>query len=292
MRPPLTPPVMDVWPAGDGYPLHVRIWRTQATPQAVVLYLHGIQSHGGWFEWSASVLADAGCAVVLPDRRGSGRNPEPRGDVAAAERWLDDLDGLKQRIHALYPGVGLHVLGVSWGGKLAVAWERLRQPNIKRLCLVAPGIYPAVDIGLRRRLHVLGTLLSGAGGRQFAIPLNDPELFTDNPAGQAFIAGDPQKLTHATARFLFASARLDWAVRRLPTAGLRSEVTLLTAGRDRIINNEKTIQYLESRCTISISHVHLPDAAHTLEFAANVSQYQAHLRRWADDAHAADHSQM
>ena len=64
------------------------------------------------------------------------------------------------------------------------------------------GLFPSVDVGFATRAGIGLSLLAG-GRRMFAIPLNDPALFTDNPAGHEFIAGDPLKLTHATARFFW-----------------------------------------------------------------------------------------
>ena len=48
MRRPLTPPELHTWPMSDGYALRGRMWlpRTPAT-RCAVLYVHGIQSHGG-----------------------------------------------------------------------------------------------------------------------------------------------------------------------------------------------------------------------------------------------------
>ncbi|HMQ16427.1 MAG TPA: hypothetical protein PKC49_10665, partial [Phycisphaerae bacterium] len=62
MRSPLSPPKLIQWTAADGYVLSGRVWTPAQTParSPAVLYLHGIQSHGGWFEWSASLLAQAG----------------------------------------------------------------------------------------------------------------------------------------------------------------------------------------------------------------------------------------
>ncbi|MBN2447880.1 MAG: alpha/beta hydrolase, partial [Phycisphaerae bacterium] len=99
MHQPLTPCEHQSWQMSDGYVVNGRVWpaRDRAIRPAII-YLHGIQSHGAWFEWSASVLAQAGNMVVLPDRRGSGLNDEARGDTPTRNRWLDDLDDLTQQL--------------------------------------------------------------------------------------------------------------------------------------------------------------------------------------------------
>ena len=61
----------------DGYEAYARYWSPPVC-RGGVLYLHGIQSHGGWYERSAARLCESGFAVLQPDRRGSGRNQPQR----------------------------------------------------------------------------------------------------------------------------------------------------------------------------------------------------------------------
>jgi len=264
----------------DGYVLRGRLWTPERDrrPHAII-YLHGIQSHGGWFEWSAALLAEHGCAVVLPDRRGSGMNEAQRGDTPSWQRWLLDIDELAGWTQAELGAENLDLVGISWGGKPALAWA-LRQPQrVRRLLLVGPGLFPAVDLGVRERFRIARSLLSG-GKRSFAIPLNDPELFTDNPVGQHFIADDPLRLTQVTARFLWHSRRLDRHLLATADGALRSETTLVLAGRDRIIRNLPTEAWLRRVAGEQARVVEFAEAAHTLEFAADQAQYRDLLERW------------
>ena len=265
----------------DGYALRGRMWlpRTPAT-RCAVLYVHGIQSHGGWFEWSASLLARHGAGVLLPDRRGSGLNPADRGDTPAAERWLADLDELSDWAAREWGSTRCAVVGVSWGGKPALAWALRRPERVGRVLLIAPGLFPVVDIGFAARLRIGAALLIHPQ-LEFPIPLDDPALFTDNPAGRAFIADDPLKLTRATAKFFYESVRLDRMLRRVKTGALRAEATLILAGRDRIVRNEPMVAWLR-RCAAAPPTVRtLADAAHTLEFEPEVGVLGELLTEWA-----------
>lgn len=279
MRPPVFPPEFCTWTMSDGYVLHGRRWHPAEPPRRTVLYLHGIQSHGGWFEWSASLLAAMGHAVILPDRRGSGLNKPYRGDVACAERWLADLDELTTWAHTTIGPQPLDVVGVSWGGKLAAAWALQRPDTVDRLLLIAPGVFPAVDIGAAGRLRVGWALLTEPT-RELSIPLDDPALFTQNPEGRKFIESDPLKLTRVSARFLYQSARLDRQLRRATTGTLPDTTTAFLAGHDRIIRNPQTAKWLE-RITGGQAVIQwFSDAQHTLEFEHKSYLFASLLQDW------------
>lgn len=280
MRAPLTPPSFQRWTMSDGYVIRGRLWPPSRPEAGLVMYLHGIQSHGGWFEWSASVLANCGAGVILPDRRGSGLNQEARGDTPSAERWLKDLDELACWGGAQFGDQPLDLVGVSWGGKLAAAWAMRLPRQVRRLLLIAPGVFPAVDVGPWERLRIGLALLTDCG-RSFTIPLEDPALFTDNPPAQEFIACDPLRLTRATARFFWHSRRLERWLARRPRGSLRPETTLLLAGRDRIIRNQRTERWIRRVAATGPRVEHFPDYAHTLEFSAHPERFAEVLGNWA-----------
>lgn len=273
-------PRRQTWTYSDGYAATGRLWDTTDTapPPAAVLYLHGIQSHGGWFETSAGWLAQLGLPVVLPDRRGSGQNAADRGDVPHRTRWLADVDELHDWITLRWPGAPVAVLGVSWGGMLATAWAQRRAERTAALLLVTPGLVPIVDVTLRTRLAI-GRALLTEPTRRFDIPLSDPALFTDNRDRQSFITADDLKLTHATARFLFQSDRLRRATVRAHGRPVQAPVTLLLANQDRIINSEKTAAVLQRLCAQPPA-IRWLAAAHTLEFEADTSDYRDAVEEW------------
>jgi len=280
MRPPLTPPDFRLWQMSDGHVVRGRVWEPPAPARRLIVYLHGIQSHGGWFEWSASILAAAGHVVLLPDRRGSGLNDADRGDTPSAEQWLADVDALVTQAATEWPGLPLDLCGVSWGGKLAAAWAARRPGRAARLLLVAPGVFPAVDVTTWQRLSIGASLLL-APARRFPIPLSDPALFSDNPAGRRFVVDDRLKLTHATARFLFQSVRLDRALARLRPGALPIPITLALAGRDRIIRNDRTAQWLARIAPTTALVREFASAAHTLEFEADEVPFRKLLSEWS-----------
>ena len=258
----------------DGYDAYARLWMP-AQPDSAVLYLHGIQSHGGWFEQSAKALADAGCAVLLPDRRGSGRNQVDRGHLPSARRMLQDTAECLNELHVRTGFSRFHLVGISWGGKLAMAMLRTMPERIASLVLVAPGLFPQVDLPLREKIRVGTSALLG-GRAMFDIPLNDPNLFTANPPYQEFIRTDPLALRKVTASFLLASRRLDRIAMACTDVPSHARLHVFLAGHDRIIHNPTTRSFIRALS----GHRDLteyPDAHHTLEFEPNSQLYQQDL---------------
>ena len=242
-----------------------------------VLYLHGIQSHPGWFFASAGKLAANGHEVFQVTRRGSGANRSDRGHARSAGEILDDVHAAVRFVLERTGSRRLALVGVSWGGKLAAAWcASSENPEaIASLTLVAPGIAPRVDVSLATKLGVAACLLVRPRAR-FAIPLGEPELFTDNESMREFIRRDGLALHWATARFMYASRCLDRMVVRAPVGRLTMPVTLILSADDRIIDSEATARSVK-RLTDRRAEVISLSGAHTLEFQEDPSAFHQTL---------------
>jgi alpha-beta hydrolase superfamily lysophospholipase len=80
----------------------------------VVIFLHGIASHAGWFGETAADLNHQGIAVSGPDRRGSGRSGGPRGHLTRYQRALDDVEQVVQLISSQHRGTPVLLAASSW----------------------------------------------------------------------------------------------------------------------------------------------------------------------------------
>jgi alpha-beta hydrolase superfamily lysophospholipase len=113
----------------------------------------------------------------------------------------------------------------------------------------------------------------------FAIPLSDPELFTATPRWREFLRQDKLAIHRATARFLVQSVRLDLYNRRARKY-VHVPWLLMLAGRDRIIDNRKTREFVEKIASPDGEIVEYPGAHHTLEFEPDPSKFLDDLTRW------------
>jgi alpha-beta hydrolase superfamily lysophospholipase len=273
--------------ASDGYRFRYRRYEA-SSPRAEVVCVHGIQSHGGWYEGSCRRLAEAGFNVSFLDRRGSGLNDQDRGDAPSFRRLLDDVaeflrvkrgapSAERETQSDPFAPLPVFLLAVSWGGKLAVALQRRHPGLVDGLALLCPGFCPRVRQAWRQRLAILGARLL-APRRTFPIPLDDPGLFTASPRWQQFLRDDPLALHRASARFLVESVRLDGYL-RLAAKHVRVPVLLLLAEHDRIIDNSRTRSFAR-RFAGPTEVIEYPAAHHTLEFEPDPGRFLSDVVGW------------
>jgi alpha-beta hydrolase superfamily lysophospholipase len=147
------------------------------------------------------------------------------------------------------------------------------------LILICPGFFPRVATLWHQRVAVAALRLVKPHAL-FPIPLNDPDLFTATPAWQEFIRSDPLSLREATARLLVENVRLDGYLRwRRPQ--LRIPLLVLLAGRDRIIDNDRTRRWVGG-LTNNMQLLEYPDAHHTLEFEPDPDIFIDALKSWLE----------
>lgn len=274
-------PRVATWPASDGYPIHVATWPTAEPPRARVVVLHGIQSHGGWYQHLGRALADSGFEAHFPDRRGSGANRVDRGHAPSSARLLDDLAEYLAGLRKRGPAAPIALAGISWGGKLAVLAAGRRPDLVDALALICPGLHTRVGVSRRER-WAIALAYFVRPRKTFPIPLSDPALFTASHPGQEFIANDPLGLRAATAGLLAASVLIDRAAERIPPK-VRQPALLMIAGQDQIIDNERTRAYFGRLASATKEVIHYPEGHHTLEFDPDPSEYARDLIRWLDE---------
>jgi acylglycerol lipase len=224
-----------------------------------LLYLHGIESHSAWFLPAAARLRELGFTTYLLDRRGSGLNMNPLpGDASSASVLLEDVRRFRRQVG----DPKLHLLGLSWGGKLAAS-VALDQPEaLQSLILITPGLRSRRDLSLSSKANVLLNLLVG-GRSRFKVPI-EPEMFTHTPRFLDFIRADPWRLQKVTARFLLTSRVLDRMITK-KIANLRLPILLFLAGKDPIIDNhgvEDLLSAVKNHVRVQI----FTDAIHAIQF--------------------------
>lgn len=268
--------------ASDGYPLLHRHWRAAAPVRGVIVALHGIQSHGGWYTYSSSRLAAAGYEVYFLDRRGSGLNRPQRGHAIHEDRLLNDVRQFLGHLAHDRPdlaGLPRVLTGVSWGGKLAAAYAATFPADFQAVALLYPGLYSRLQPSWWQQWRLAWAVAMGWGHVTLPIPLNEPELFTDSPRWQDFMHRDELALMRVSIDFLRANLRLSQRI-EAGAATIAVPVLMMLAGRDEIIDNRRNRAWFQRLATPRKQLIEYPEARHTLEFEPDPDRFIDELIAW------------
>ncbi len=265
--------------ASDGYRLAFRYYQA-SQPKSTIVAIHGIQSHSGWYGYSSQRLADAGYSVYFPDRRGSGENGTARGHAPSAERLINDVRQFARFVKEESKTTP-SLLGLSWGGKLALVSAAGSPELFANLALLYPGLCARIKPNWwqQRLLKLIAT--APRSRKRVRIPGLTESLFTRQSEWQQFIRNDHLSLRYASLAFLHASVVLDERV-EVASQTMCLPSLLMLAGRDQIIDNSATRNLVRHFAGSDHTIREYEDASHTLEFEPTRAAIFTDLIDWLD----------
>ena len=265
--------------ARDGTKIFYREWKGSAEKD-VIVYLHGFESHTGWFVDTANLLNQRDFTIYALERRGSGVNQADRGHVKNYRILVDDLKMALQLVKEENPGKRVYLMGLCWGGKLAVTFAALKNGLIDGLILVTPAIKTRVDLSPRQKIDVLFSNFFRPR-KLFDIPIED-SMFTKNPKYLSFIKNDNLKLTRATARFFFETAKMDMRLGRL-AGDIDIPVLMLLARDDRVVNNAEVKNWFDRVASKDKSLKAYEGTCHAIEFEGEATGLAEDICKWINE---------
>lgn len=250
--------------------------------RAAFLYLHGIESHSEWFDLAAERLAARGYPVFSIDRRGSGINRENRGYVSGhVERGVSLVEDVHRAVSITRESAKfdeIYLIGLSWGGKYAMAYDAAHPSEVDGMILITPGMKPKVDLTAPEKAAVFVDMLF-APERQHRTPI-EPEMFTTKPRELAYITNDPLRLRTVSAAFLRQSVAMDRIVARADDAS-HPPMLVFLAGQDRIIDNAATRELVTRDPHRDVRIIEYPDQTHSIQLDAP-DRLTRDIIRWLD----------
>lgn len=260
--------------ARDGVSIPCGVWDGR---EDAILYLHGIESHMGWFKDMADKLQEKGFCIYAFDRRGSGLSKEERGHIDSYKILINDIYDVIGNIRRNYPKRRLYLTGICGGGRFAADFAGHDPASIDGLILISPAIKTKVTLPIRSKFDVLFSSFFNPK-KKIPSPLRE-DMFTKNERYINFIKGDTLSLHHLTARFYRELVLMDFV---LSKRVFNIDIPMLTilAEDDAIVNNDALIRWHRNlRARDKTLKVFL-GCCHFLPFQENLDEIVDFITQW------------
>jgi len=243
-----------------GARLFCRHYPTAGPSRAALISLHGLGDHSGLYPMVGEALAPRGITVSLPDLRGNGRSPGPRGHVDSWDQLQEDLEALVRRTRSELPDVPLFLLGNSLGGLVVLEYAIRRPAGLRGVIALAA---PLGSLGVPAPLLALGRVLSRVWPRFSLETGMDLSGLSRDPASVAHVLADPLFHRRGTARL---STEVTAAIARVQDAAptFPLPVLLVHGGADRMVSPDGSRRFAARVGHPDATLLEIPGAYHAL----------------------------
>jgi pimeloyl-ACP methyl ester carboxylesterase len=232
----------------------------------VVVFLHGIESHSGWFSRVMTLLATEGVHCLAFDRQGFGQSTGKRGHISAVSACVREINSIRQQVLDGQSSTPprFHLIGMSWGGLLAAHIARNEPSLWSSVTLIAPAIFTTK---MPTPKHLVQSCFRPWLKVDLPIILQD---FSLSPEIQVEIERDPYRVTVVSMATLIHTAKLQASMRGGWTDRWRSKATpasklvpiqVLLSDRDSLIDSKRTATWAR-RLDIEVAWAY--NSAHSL----------------------------
>jgi acylglycerol lipase len=244
----------------DNLGLYYNYWPAKKGAPCVV-YLHGLESHMGWFFNLAGYLNSSGINVYAFDRRGSGLNRDSCKNFCS-RYVLNDLKAFLDIVKEENPNSKIFLIGLCLGGKIAASFASSYPDYLDGLVLISPSFKTKLKFSLMSIFSILfkpNSLLK--------IPIED-KMFTSNEKYLKHVKKDAMRLHYIPAHHLLEIAKMDRFVKDASRT-MRIPVLLMLAGIDDIIDTKSVKKWYEKLPSEDKTIKVYKDFHHILTFEEN-----------------------
>lgn len=265
----------------DGTTLFYRYWQAADSTAPVLVFLHGLGAHTGWFIDLGNEFNARGLTVYMDDHRGFGRSEGPRGHVRRGAVYLDDIEQLLAEVRRRHPDAPVFLCGHSMGAIFAVLTAAADATSgcnrLSGLILANPWIRDTSKptLGLAWAVYGRGVFgsahpIQGAGG---------PEAMTTNPEATRMLLADSQWVRAETGSFFYQILKLRAKVLKAARA-VRVPALVVQSEQDRAVVPAASRQCYEALGSSDKTWKTYPEFAHDFEFEQARSTFDDDLSDW------------
>ncbi len=266
-------------PMSDGVKLFYRAWRSPEATAPVVVFLHGLGAHTGWFIDFGNALNARGLSVYMDDHRGFGRSDGPRGHVRDATVYPRDVLAFLGEVRQRQPDAPLFLIGHSMGGIFATyaVNEAAGAQQIHGLVLVNPWIKDVVKV---KASQVIPGVVAGMFGSAKPLALSvDTRIMTANPEATALLNADRYWVRNQSRAFLYQVTRLRQGMLKLAPK-VRMPALVIQCEGDATLSQPATRAFYDRLGSADKTYKTYPTFAHDFEFEPGRSILDDDLADW------------
>ncbi|MBI3534831.1 MAG: alpha/beta hydrolase [Deltaproteobacteria bacterium] len=254
------------------------ILTTADQPQALMLVVHGLQSHAEWF-LSRGYLAEHGITTLAFDRRGSGYSGGVRGHANSSEELLDDLASAYKELKKYGPDLPIHLHLNCFATRIGFPFISANPSQFSSMIVTAPSTHmsPNAEYSESDKSTIRWNIFWGKDKKYFHTPLSD-ELFVTNLEGLEWIKNDQLSLRRVTFGFLRTAKTLSDEMKRV-IPSLKLPMLLILGEKDLIVLNDKIETEFYSNYAGEKQLLKL-DSEHALELGGDVQRYREAMTSW------------
>ena len=265
----------DILKTSDGCTIFLRSWVTDSPD--ILLILHGLGAHSGWFIDMGNKLAARGMTVYAMDHRGFGRSGGMPGHIDNYHTYVEDINFIVTTIHKRHPEASIHILGHSMGGIFASHYAAKYQSALSSVLFLNPWIQDTSQTPILTTLRIfLGGIFKS---RRYWQVAGGSEVMTTNPQAIQLLHTDTYWCRKQTSSFLYQLFLMRSAV--LKNAKLINIPGLvMQAEADKAVVFEASHNLYEKLASRNKSWKTFPGYEHDSEFEADRTLLDNEVVTW------------
>lgn len=162
----------------DDKKLYMHEWLPENDPQAVILYVHGLGSHGGRLGHWAERFTEQGMAFLAYDQRGHGRSDGKRGRPVHIKQLVNDVKTMVGHLRETFPDLPVVLYGHSMGSTIAINYVISTTTTVDALIVTSPWL-KLVKPPSSTLISLVRPLLKIAPGITLSNGLDPADISTD-----------------------------------------------------------------------------------------------------------------
>jgi len=259
----------------DGCKHFLRGWKTE--DRAVLLIMHGLGGHSGWYIDMGNALSSRGITVYAMDHRGFGRSDGMPGHIDNYHTYVKDIVLVLTEIRKRHLTSNIYLLGHSMGGLFTTHLAAEHGELLAGVLLLNPWIQDTTQLSFLTSAAIVLTGLFKS--KRYWQVAGCPEVMTTNPQAVRMLLADPLWRRKQTACMLFQVLLM-----RIAAPSKARKITLpalmMQAEADKavvIATNQKLYKSFASQDKTWKTY---PGYTHDSEFEQDRSQMDHDIAAW------------